>query len=250
VAGHCRRFPGYAAGGQGVIGISEKQGCLISVEGIDGAGKTTLVGIIAEKLKEEGVPARVVREPGGTLLSEKIRALLLHKEPGEGPELAYTAEALLYAAARAQLVAEVIAPALSRGEVVLCDRFTDSTLAYQGGGRGLNIELLRAVNSLATGGLTPCLTLLLDLAPAAGRMRLKSRGQENRAPADRLETESELFYTRVRQFYLELAAKEPQRVVRLDAERPLEEVAEKAWAAVKKACQRASGGKITCGLAE
>lgn len=222
---------------------------MISVEGIDGAGKTTLVGIIAERLRARGVAVRVVREPGGTPLAEKIRTLLLERSNEEEAGLAYTTEALLYAAARAQLVAEVISPALSRGEVVLCDRFIDSTLAYQGGGRGLDVELLQAVNSLATGGLRPHLTLLLDIAPAAGRRRRKSRGQDNGAEGDRLEMESELFYARVRQFYLELAAKEPQRVRCLDAQQPLEEVVEKAWLALEEVCQQLGGG-LPCELAE
>jgi dTMP kinase len=184
-------------------------GRLITVEGIDGAGKTTLVGGLEAALRERGVEVEVLREPGGVALSERIRALV------KDPDLTVDAraEALLYAAARAQLVAERLRPLLDAGRWVLLDRFVDSSLAYQGAGRELGVEAVRRLNHFGTGGLAPDRTLLLRLDPAVGLDRLAGRGDE----ADRLEREHASFFARVAGAYDELAAAEPGRFAVLDA---------------------------------
>jgi dTMP kinase len=184
------------------------RGRLITIEGLDGAGKTTLCQGLAEALPG----ARLLREPGGVELSERIRELV--KDPAL--EVDARAEALLYAAARAQLVASLVRPLLEEGATVLLDRFVDSSLAYQGAGRGLGVEAVRAINDFGTGGLVPDLTLLLRLDPAAGRARQADRGE---AP-DRLEREDGAFFDAIARAYDELAAAEPQRVRVLDASAP------------------------------
>ncbi len=183
---------------------------LITVEGIDGAGKTTLVRGLAERLPG---PLTTLREPGGVELGERVRALVL----GD-PDLRVDprAEALLYAASRAQMVAEAVRPRLEAGETVVLDRFVDSSLAYQGGARGLGVDAVRAVNAFATGGLVPDRTLLLRLDPAARLTRLAGRGDG----ADRLEREAEPFWVAVAAAYDALAAAEPRRVRVLDATLP------------------------------
>jgi dTMP kinase len=181
------------------------RGRLITIEGLDGAGKTTLCQGLAAALPE----ARLLREPGGVELSERIRALV--KDPAL--EVDARAEALLYAAARAQLVASLVRPLLDDGVTVLLDRFVDSSLAYQGAGRALGVEAVRAINDFGTGGLVPDVTLLLALDPAAGRARQAGRGE---AP-DRLELEDAAFFEKIARAYDELAAGEPQRFRVLDA---------------------------------
>jgi dTMP kinase len=185
------------------------RGRLITIEGLDGAGKTTLARGLADALAARGVDVELLREPGGVAVSERIRTLV--KDPEL--EVGARAEALLYAAARAQLVEEVLAPKLARGEWVLLDRFVDSSLAYQGGGRALGIEQVRAINVFATGALTPDRTLLLRIDPALGRTRQDDRGE---AP-DRLEREHDDFFAAIATAYDELAAAEPRRVRTLDA---------------------------------
>jgi dTMP kinase len=182
---------------------------LITVEGLDGAGKTTLVAGLCAALAERGQPVFVLREPGGVELSERIRELV------KDPSLAIDprAEALLYAAARAQLVAEELRPLLDAGNWVLLDRFVDSSLAYQGAGRGLGVERIRALNELATGGLVPDRTLLLRIDPAAGLERAGGRAGET----DRLEQEEGQFFAAVAAAYDELAAAEPDRIAVIDA---------------------------------
>ena len=182
---------------------------LVTIEGIDGAGKTTLAAGLVEALRERGIEAEALREPGGVELSERVRALV--KDPAL--EVDPRAEALLYAAARAQLVAERVRPALDAGRWVLLDRFVDSSLAYQGAGRGLGVEAVRAVNDFGTGGLTPDRTLLLRIDPAAGRARAEGRG----AAPDRLEREADAFFAEIARCYDELAAADPARVRALDA---------------------------------
>jgi dTMP kinase len=181
------------------------RGRLITIEGLDGAGKTTLCQGLAAALPE----ARLLREPGGVELSERIRALV--KDPAL--EVDARAEALLYAAARAQLVASLVRPLLDDGVTVLLDRFVDSSLAYQGAGRALGVEAVRAINDFGTGGLVPDVTLLLALDPAAGRARQAGRGE----PPDRLELEDAAFFEKIARAYDELAAAEPQRFRVLDA---------------------------------
>jgi dTMP kinase len=181
------------------------RGRLITIEGLDGSGKTTLCQGLAAALPE----ARLLREPGGVELSERIRALV--KDPAL--EVDPRAEALLYAAARAQLVATLVRPLLEGGAMVLLDRFVDSSLAYQGAGRGLGVEAVRAINDFGTGGLVPDLTLLLRIEPAVGRARQSDRGE---AP-DRLELAGAAFFDAVARAYDELAAAEPERFRVLDA---------------------------------
>jgi dTMP kinase len=185
------------------------RGRLITIEGLDGAGKTTLAQGLADALRARGVDATLLREPGGVAAAERIRTLVKDPQLHVGAR----AEALLYAAARAQLVEEALAPALARGGWVLLDRFLDSSLAYQGAGRALGIEQVRAINLFATGGLTPDRTLLLRIAPALGRARQDGRGE---AP-DRLEREQDAFFAAIAAAYDELAAAEPQRIRVLDA---------------------------------
>jgi dTMP kinase len=199
-------------------------GRLITVEGIDGAGKTTLVAGLAAALAERGRPVVVLREPGGVEVSERIRALV--KDPGL--EVDPRAEALLYAAARAQLVVQELRPRLARGEWVLLDRFVDSSLAYQGAGRGLGVEAVRALNAFGTGGLVPDRTLLLRLDPAAAAARQAGRGEA----ADRLEREAGAFFAAVAAAYDALAAAEPGRFRVLDAAAPPADVLAAALSAL------------------
>jgi dTMP kinase len=183
------------------------RGRLITVEGIDGAGKTTVVGALADALRKRDVV--VLREPGGVELSERIRALVKDPELEVSPR----AEALLYAAARAQLVAERLEPLLADGRWVLLDRFVDSSLAYQGAGRGLGVEEVRTLNLFATGGLTPDRTLLLRIDARAGLARAGGRGEG----ADRLEREELAFFEATAAAYDALAAAEPERFAVIDA---------------------------------
>lgn len=189
----------------------------VTLEGPDGSGKTTQAHLLARWLQEQDHPVVLVREPGGTAIGERIRDVL-HDPIHTG--MAPWAEVFLYCAARAQLVAEVIRPALAAGQTVLCDRYADSTLAYQGYGRGLDLEALRMVLHLATGGLVPDLTFCLDIAPEEGLARRRTGGGE----WNRLDRETVEFHRRVRAGYLELASREPQRWIVVDAARPVETV--------------------------
>jgi dTMP kinase len=198
-----------------------QRGRLITVEGVDGAGKTTLVDALARELDVE-----VLREPGGVELSERIRALV--KDPGL--EVHPRAEALLYAAARAQLVAEKLEPLLAAGRSVLLDRFVDSSLAYQGAGRGLGVEAVRELNLFGTGGLRPDRTLLLRIDPPAGLARAGGRGDA----ADRLEQAGAEFFAAIAEAYDALAAAEPERFAVIDASRPPDAVLADALAALRQ----------------
>jgi dTMP kinase len=191
-------------------------GRLITVEGLDGAGKTTLATKLERGLADRGIEIRLLREPGGVMLAEHIRELV--KDPSL--TVGAPAEALLYAAARAQLVEEMVKPLLDAGTNVVLDRFVDSSLAYQGAGRGLGIERVRAINALATGGLQPDRTLLLVIDPRLGRWRSRSRAE----PADRLESEDDAFFGRINAAYLELARQEPERIRAIDASLPPDDV--------------------------
>jgi dTMP kinase len=201
------------------------QGTLLTIEGLDGAGKTTLAQALATEIAARGRPVELLREPGGVHLSERIRELV--KDPAL--TVGARAEALLYAAARAQLVQERLLPELERGALVLLDRFVDSSLAYQGAGRELGVERIRAINLLATGGLQPDRTLLLRVSPASGRAR---QGARALAP-DRLELEGEGFFARIAAAYEDLARAEPQRIRLLDAEQPAASVLRDALAAIE-----------------
>jgi dTMP kinase len=200
------------------------RGRLITIEGLDGAGKTTLAEGLAAALRVDGRSVEVLREPGGVELSERIRALV--KDPSLHVDA--RAEALLYAAARAQLVAERLAPALAAGTWVLLDRFVDSSLAYQGAGRGLGVEAVREVNLFGTGGLVPDRTLLLRVDRDTRAARQAVRGE---AP-DRLEREGDGFFDAIGAAYDELAAAEPERFRVLDAGGAPEAVLAAAVAAV------------------
>jgi dTMP kinase len=191
---------------------------LITVEGVEGAGKSTLIAELSKTLA-----ATVLREPGGVDVSERIRALLADPALEIDPR----AEALLFAAARAQLVAEKLRPLLEAGETVLLDRFVDSSLAYQGAGRGLGVEEIRALNEFGTAGLRPDRTLLLRIDPDVGLARISDR------PADRLEQEDGEFFRAIARAYDELAAAEPDRFVVIDASQPPERVLADALAALQ-----------------
>lgn len=198
------------------------QGRFITFEGGEGAGKSTQLTRLAAHLEAADATVVRLREPGGTAFGEKMRDVL--KQPGSNIRPA--TEALLFAACRAQLVAEVIAPALAAGQVVLCDRFIDSTVAYQAGGRGLDRALIGAANQLACGGIRPHLTFLLDLDPARGlgRAALRDHGQ-----ADRFEVLGADFHQKVRQLYHALAAEEPERFCILDAAQDPATVEAQIW---------------------
>ena len=191
---------------------------LITVEGGDGAGKTTLVRALADRWSAAGLPVRTTLEPGGTELGRGLRELVLRSES----ELSAWAETFLFLADRAADVAEIIRPALERGEIVLCDRFADSTLAYQGYGRGLDLDLLRRLNAAATGGLEPDLTLLLDIPAELG----VARGRED--GGDRIADAALAFHRRVNNGFRAIAAAAPTRVVDLDASLPAATVFERA----------------------
>jgi dTMP kinase len=190
---------------------------LISVEGVDGAGKTTLVAGLAKALD-----GHVLREPGGTAVSERIREVLADPALQIDPR----AEALLYAAARAQLVAEQLRPLLETGTTVVLDRFVDSSLAYQGAARGLGVDAIRALNEFGTGGLKPDRTLLLRVDPALARERIAAR------TADRLEREDPAFFAAIAAAYDALAAAEPDRIVVIDAAQSPDAVLADALAAL------------------
>jgi dTMP kinase len=206
-------------------------GVFITFEGPEGSGKTTQIGLLAEHLRSAGHDVLTTREPGGTSIGDQIRTVLLDVD---NTAMAFEAEILLFSAARAQLVSQVIRPALARGTIVLSDRYADSTIAYQGYGRGLNLDVLRQITSFATGDLTPDLTIYLDLSVEEGLDR-KQRG-ETRSPRDwnRLDQETVEFHRRVRRGYLALAAAEPDRWIIFDAFRSIEDVQGKIQEAVHR----------------
>ena len=201
------------------------RGKLITIEGLDGAGKSTLAHALAREISARDCRVELLREPGGVDVSERIRALV--KDPSLS--VAPRAEALLYAAARAQLVHELLAPLLAQGVIVLLDRFVDSSLAYQGAGRALGVEAVRAINDFATGALRPDRTLLLAITSAAGRARQLGRALE----PDRLEREDDGFFATIAAAYDELARAEPERIRTIDASQPPERVLRDALAAVE-----------------
>ena len=186
-----------------------KRGQFITFEGPEGCGKSTHIRRLAERLIGAGVPVLLTREPGGTPTGEAIRRLLQHES--DDAAMAARTEVLLFCASRAQLVEQVIAPALTRGTWVLSDRFADSTLAYQGYGRGFAQAALRALNAFATGGLVPDLTLLLDISVVAGLRRVGARHARDGGGKDRIERAARAFHERVRVGFLELARASPRR---------------------------------------
>ncbi|HEY4213562.1 MAG TPA: dTMP kinase [Steroidobacteraceae bacterium] len=198
--------------------MSERRGRFITLEGIEGAGKSTVARMVSEHLAARGIASRLTREPGGTPLAERVREIVLKR----GTEhISSAGETLLMFAARSIHIENLIRPALARGEWVVCDRFTDATRAYQGSGRGVDSRTIEELARVATGGLEADCTLLLDLPVQLGLARARARSG---AAADRFEAEAETFFERVRAGYLELARREPQRVRIIDAAAALPDV--------------------------
>ena len=188
-------------------------GKFITLEGIEGVGKTTHLAFIADRLQQQGHTVILTREPGGTRVGEAIREILLH---GKDMQIDSMAELLLMFAARAQHLQEVVRPALAKGQYILCDRFTDATYAYQGGGRGLSMADIGVLETLVQQQLQPNVTLLFDASVQTGLSRAKKRGEP-----DRFEAETVSFFERVRQTYLDRAREQPQRFRIIDAEQTL-----------------------------
>jgi dTMP kinase len=197
----------------------------ITFEGGEGCGKSVQARVLYRRLKQLAIPALMTREPGGTLIGQKLRRWLKWtRDSGVSP----LSELLLFNAARSQLVSEVLKPNLDKGKTVICDRYADSTTAYQSYGRGLAREMVIAINNAATGGLTPDLTVLLDISPEAGLARKSSQRQ------DRFEQEAIVFHRRVREGYLRLAEAEPRRFLVIDATKDKEEIAAIIWQRVSQ----------------
>lgn len=206
----------------------KRKGIFITLEGIDGCGKTTQARLLAKRLKQAGRRVLLTREPGGTRLGKRLRQILLHSESRISPE----AELFLYLADRAQHVQEVIFPALHRGKIVISERFSDSTLAYQGAGRGLSRARVKALNQIAAAGLKPNLTILLDIPVRAA----KERKANHPLPADRFEKLEPGFHQRLAKEYRRLAAEEPRRIHLVKAAGSIEEVHQRVIKALGKAC--------------
>ncbi len=202
-------------------------GVFITFEGPEGGGKSTQVALLAERLRDAGYEVVQAREPGGTLAGEQIRNLLQHDAAGEA--LCAAAETLLFEASRAQLVHEVIRPALARGAVVLCDRFADSTTAYQGYGRGFSPDVLIDLHAFALGDRWPDLTILLCVPVATGSERIAVRNRAKGEALDRMEREDTSFHERVAAGYQALADRYPDRIRRIDASGAVEEVHGRVW---------------------
>jgi len=198
-------------------------------EGPEGAGKTTVLKLIVSKLQEEGREVVATREPGGSVIAEEIRQVILN--PAH-TEMDPRTEALLYAASRSQHFMEKIEPALKKGKVVLCDRFIDSSLAYQGIGRGLGIAGVKSINQFAIGDRMPDMTILFDLNPEIGLARINAHKDRE---VNRLDVESLTFHERVREAYLKLAEEFPERIHIIDASQPLEIVFQDVWKVLKNA---------------
>lgn len=204
------------------------RGLFITLEGGDGAGKSTQIRNIERFFEERGLTVTHTREPGGPSIGEKLRDILLDPD---NSEMEAVTEMLIYAAARAQNVREIVEPALERGEIVICDRFVDSSIAYQAFGRQLG-AMVREVNAYATGGLRPDLTVWLDIDPETGR----ARAAHDKDP-DRLEQESSAFHSRVREGYASIAKTEPERFKRIDATHTVEEIKEEIYGFLEELCK-------------
>lgn len=200
----------------------------ITFEGGEGCGKSTQIQRLADRLRAEGRTVHQTREPGGTKLGEAIRNLLQHDEAGHG--MCPQSELLLFTAARAQIVRELILPALERNEIVLCDRFADSTSVYQGVARAIDPFEVAAINQFACGGIVPDLTILIDLDPETGLQRARE-GRD--APLDRMEQEALAFHQQVRRGYLELAQIDRERFTVLDGSKDIESLEKEIWEAVE-----------------
>lgn len=214
------------------------RGAFITLEGGEGVGKSTSLAAVAESLERRGIEVTLTREPGGTALGEAIRSWILDGDHGE---LSAEVEALLMFAARAQHLDELIRPTLDSGRWVVCDRFSDATRAYQGGGRGLNSAVLDSLTHCVQQGLVPDLTLLLDAPVETGLARIANR------PHDHFEREDRTFFERVRRAYLELAAAEPDRFRIIDASRPEEDVRASIEQALDEFCRDFGGPRVRAG---
>jgi dTMP kinase len=204
------------------------KGIFITIEGPDGSGKTTIIQMLAEKLEKEGYAIVATREPGGIEIAEQIRQVILDPE---NTAMDPRTEALLYAAARRQHLAEKVKPALENGKIVLCDRFVDSSLAYQGHARGLGIDEVYSINKFAIEDMMPKMTLYFDVAPEVGLERInQNKGRE----VNRLDMEKLEFHQKVREGYLMLPERFPDRIVRIDASKELDAVYEQAEAKIKE----------------
>ena len=208
-------------------------GKLITFEGIDGSGKSTQIQLLEAEFKKLGISYKTFREPGGTKLSEKIRTILLDKE---NIELYSNAESLLFAAARAQLTVEQIKPAITKGEFVICDRFTDSTIAYQGYGRGLNINNLELINTIATDGLIPDITFILDVDPQKATERLKT------VNPDRMEAAGIDFFKKIRQGYCQIREQNQSRCIVINGEKPQKDISKEIHHIIMKRFKK----ELTC----
>jgi dTMP kinase len=199
----------------------------ITFEGLDFSGKSTQATILIERLKQSHAVVHFLREPGGTKISERIRDLLLDKK---NLEMSDAAELLLFSAARAQLVKEVVVLALQRGEMVICDRYYDSTTAYQGYGRGIDLDAVKSINRLATGGTDPDITFFMDIPVD----EIERRKHEAGMTFDRMESSGRTFYERVRAGYREIARSESHRFVTLDGTSGVQDIARNIWSLVEK----------------
>ena len=208
-------------------------GRFITFEGPEGSGKSTQIRLLAEKLESHGLVVTCTREPGGTAVGEAIRNILQHDAIDE--PLAERTELLLFTASRAQLMQRLILPSLQQGDWVLCDRFIDSTMAYQGFARGMDLDALDRINAFAINDRKPDLTILLDLEVERGFERLEQRYADGTAAADRFERETMEFHHRVREGYRTLAEREPARFRIVNTDRPIDVVAHEIWAIVREA---------------
>jgi len=207
-------------------------GLFITFEGTEGCGKSTQIALLAERLRAEGKTVHLLREPGGTAIGEEIRHTLKHSSANHG--MTSEAELLLMNASRAQLVREIIRPALALGEIVLCDRFYDSTIAYQGYGRQLDLKMIRSIIDVAVGETRPNLTLLLNISQSLSEARQRARQSAKPAVRDRFEEADRSFFERVAQGYRDIAAAEPDRIKIVDASANLETVSAAIWNHVQK----------------
>lgn len=206
----------------------KKKGYFISSEGPEGAGKTTIMNLLGNKLIEEGYDVVMTREPGGIMISEKIRNIILDNKH---TMMDSRTEALLYAAARRQHLIEKVQPALEEGKIVICDRFIDSSLAYQGYARGIGVEEILAINKFAIGSTMPDKTILFDIEPSVGLARINAHDDREK---NRLDVESLAFHEKVREGYLSLVDQYPERIQLVDASRSLEEVLNEVYKVIKK----------------
>ncbi|MBG9453962.1 thymidylate kinase [Lysinibacillus sphaericus] len=203
----------------------------ITFEGPEGAGKTTVIQKIAERLAEEKIDVLATREPGGIEIAEKIRSVILDPEHTAMDE---HTEALLYAAARSQHYFEKVRPALDAGKTVICDRFIDSSLAYQGYARGIGVDEVLSINEFAIGKKLPDMTILFDLAPEVGLARIHAHGERE---VNRLDVESLAFHNKVREGYLQLVERYPERIYVVNADQRIDRVVEDVWSLIHEAIQ-------------